>query len=106
MRAVITCSLRVEASRIPVGNVPALMAIKSVGIIGSGIMGSGIAEVAAKAGCAVVLRSRRQETADDMVARLTKALDKQVERGRLEQAERDATPGRGSVTARFRDSAA
>jgi 3-hydroxybutyryl-CoA dehydrogenase len=36
------------------------MTINSVGILGSGIMGSGIAEVAAKAGHDVVLRSRQQ----------------------------------------------
>src|SRR5215210_3524832 len=79
------------------------MTIKRVGIIGSGIMGSGIAEVAAKAGATVVLRSRKQETADDMVARLTKSLDKQVERGKLEQSERDAVLGRVTATASLDD---
>ena len=38
------------------------MAVKRVGIVGSGIMGSGIAEVAAKSGFEVVLRSRAQQT--------------------------------------------
>jgi 3-hydroxybutyryl-CoA dehydrogenase len=79
------------------------MSIGRVGIIGSGIMGSGIAEVAAKAGATVVLRSRKQETAEDMVARLAKSLDKQVERGKLEQAERDAVLGRVSATSSFHD---
>jgi 3-hydroxybutyryl-CoA dehydrogenase len=79
------------------------MTIKRVGIIGSGIMGSGIAEVAAKAGSEVVLRSRQQETADDMVARLTKSLDKQVERGKLEAAERDAVLGRVTATSSLAD---
>ena len=51
---------------------------KRVGIVGSGIMGSGIAEVAAKAGSEVVLRSRSQTTADAMVAGLEKSLAKQV----------------------------
>jgi 3-hydroxybutyryl-CoA dehydrogenase len=64
--------------------------IKRVGIVGSGIMGSGIAEVAAKAGFEVILRSRSQSSADAMVAGLQKSLDKQVEKGRLEQAARDA----------------
>jgi len=68
--------------------------IKRVGIVGSGIMGSGIAEVAAKAGFEVVLRSRQQETADRMVAGLEKSLAKQVERGKLEEADRDAVLGR------------
>ena len=70
------------------------MAIKRVGIVGSGIMGSGIAEVAAKAGIEVVLRSRAQSTADAMVAGLEKSLAKQVERGKLEAGERDAVLGR------------
>jgi len=68
--------------------------IKRVGIVGSGIMGSGIAEVAAKAGFEVVLRSRQQETADRMVAGLEKSLAKQVERGKLEEADREAVLGR------------
>jgi 3-hydroxybutyryl-CoA dehydrogenase len=65
------------------------MTIKRVGIVGSGIMGSGVAEVAAKAGIEVVLRSRAQSTADAMVAGLEKSLAKQVERGKLEDGERD-----------------
>src|SRR5215475_10291504 len=70
------------------------MAVKRVGIVGSGIMGSGVAEVAAKAGIEVVLRSRAQSTADAMVAGLEKSLAKQVERGKLEAAERDTVLGR------------
>src|SRR5436853_6291065 len=70
------------------------MAIKRVGIVGSGIMGSGVAEVAAKAGIEVVLRSRAQSTADAVVAVLEKSLAKQVERGKLDEAERDAVLGR------------
>jgi 3-hydroxybutyryl-CoA dehydrogenase len=70
------------------------MAVKRIGIVGSGIMGSGIAEVAAKSGYEVVLRSRAQHTADAMVAGLEKSLAKQVERGKLEPADRDATLGR------------
>jgi 3-hydroxybutyryl-CoA dehydrogenase len=70
------------------------MAVKRVGIVGSGIMGSGIAEVAAKAGYEVVLRSRAQSTADAMVAGLEKSLAKQVDRGKLEASERDAVQSR------------
>ena len=61
-------------------------------------MGSGIAEVAARAGYDVVLRSRKQESADDMVAKLGKSLAKQVEKGRIEQAEADAIAGRVTAT--------
>src|SRR4029450_13797989 len=72
----------------------AKVAIKRIGIVGSGIMGSGVAEVAAKAGIEVVLRSRAQSTADAMVAGLDKSLAKQVERGKLDEGERDAVLGR------------
>jgi 3-hydroxybutyryl-CoA dehydrogenase len=72
--------------------------IKRLGIVGSGIMGSGIAEVAAKAGIEVLLRSRKQETADAMVAALTKSLDKQVEKGKLDGAERDQVLSRVTGT--------
>ncbi len=70
------------------------MTVKRVGIVGSGIMGSGVAEVAAKAGIDVVLRSRKQDSADAMVAGLEKSLGKQVEKGRLDDAERNAVLGR------------
>jgi 3-hydroxybutyryl-CoA dehydrogenase len=72
--------------------------IKRLGIVGSGIMGSGIAEVAAKAGIEVILRSRQQQTADAMVAGLGKSLDKQVERGKLDATERDQVLSRVTAT--------
>jgi 3-hydroxybutyryl-CoA dehydrogenase len=68
--------------------------VKRVGIVGSGIMGSGIAEVAAKAGFEVSLRSRQQSSADKMMAGLEKSLGKQVDKGKLDAAERDAVVGR------------
>jgi 3-hydroxybutyryl-CoA dehydrogenase len=74
------------------------MAVERIGIVGSGIMGSGVAEVAAKAGVGVVLRSRKQETADAMVAGLAKSLAKQVAKGRLEEAEASAVEGRVTAT--------
>ena len=75
------------------------MAIERLGIVGSGIMGSGIAEVAATAGVIVVLRSRKQESADAMLAALDKSLARQVDKGRLEAADAEAVSARGSATA-------
>ena len=75
------------------------MAIERLGIVGSGIMGSGIAEVAAKAGTTVVLRSRKQETADAMLAALGRSLAKQVSRGKLDESDAEAIQGRVSATA-------
>jgi 3-hydroxybutyryl-CoA dehydrogenase len=74
------------------------MTIKRVGVVGSGIMGAGVAEVAAKAGHEVVLRSRKQETADKMVASLEKSLAKQVEREKITAEDRDAVLGRVTAT--------
>ena len=81
---------------LPNGNLAPM--IKRVGICGSGIMGSGIAEVAAKAGFDVVLRSRKQATADATIAKLEKSLAKQVEKGRLSEEDRDAVLARVTGT--------
>ena len=82
------------------------MTVKRVGIVGSGIMGSGIAEVAAKSGHEVVLRSRKQETADSMVAGLEKSLAKQVDKGRLSDEDRQGTLQRVTATSDLGDLAA
>jgi 3-hydroxybutyryl-CoA dehydrogenase len=79
------------------------MAIKRVGVVGSGIMGSGIAEVAAASGHDVVLRSRSKSTADAMVAGLEKALGRQVEKGRRTESERDDILSRVTATSSFDD---
>ena len=62
-----------------------------MGVVGSGIMGAGVAEVAAKAGFEVVLRSRAQSSADALTAGFEKSLNRQVEKGKLEDVERRAT---------------
>jgi 3-hydroxybutyryl-CoA dehydrogenase len=82
------------------------MTVKRVGIVGSGIMGSGIAEVASKTGHEVVLRSRKQETADRTVAGLEKSLNKQVEKGRLSEEDRDGALQRVTATSDLGDLAA
>ncbi len=74
------------------------MAATKIGIVGSGIMGAGIAEVAARSGIEVIVRSRKQETADAMVAALEKSLGRQVEKGRITDAERDDTLQRVAAT--------
>jgi 3-hydroxybutyryl-CoA dehydrogenase len=75
------------------------MAVETLGIVGSGIMGSGIAEVAARVGLTVVLRSRKQETADATVAALGRSLANQVDRGTLDGTEAAAVSGRVSASA-------
>ncbi|MGH9209486.1 MAG: 3-hydroxyacyl-CoA dehydrogenase family protein [Acidimicrobiales bacterium] len=75
------------------------MVIERLGVVGSGIMGAGIAEVASKAGIDVVVRSRKQETADAMVAALGGSLGKQVERGKLTEQDAAGIEARVSATA-------
>jgi 3-hydroxybutyryl-CoA dehydrogenase len=72
--------------------------IKRVGVLGSGIMGSGLAEVAARAGYDVVVRSRSLDAAEAMRATVDKGLAKQVERGKATDDERAAIVGRIEVT--------
>ena len=63
--------------------------IELVGIIGGGIMGAGIAEVAARSGCDVVLREVDMAAVEAAERRLTTSLDKAVRNGKLEAEERD-----------------
>ncbi|MGH9243486.1 MAG: 3-hydroxyacyl-CoA dehydrogenase family protein [Acidimicrobiales bacterium] len=79
------------------------MPVTRLGIVGSGIMGSGIAECAAKVGIDVVMRSRKQETADATFATLERGLAKQVERGKLDGAARDTILDRVTVTSSLSD---
>ena len=72
--------------------------ITKVGILGSGIMGAGLAEVAARAGFDVVVRSRSQKTADAMIATIDKGFAKAIERGKATEEERQAVLGRISAT--------
>jgi 3-hydroxybutyryl-CoA dehydrogenase len=72
--------------------------ITRVGILGSGIMGSGLAEVAARAGYDVVVRSRTQAGADAVFTGLDAGLSKQVAREKLTDEERLAILGRITVT--------
>ena len=79
------------------------MKIHTVGLVGSGVMGAGIAEVAAKAGHTVVLRSRQLSAAAAMKTALAKSLAKQVERGKIATDLADETLSRVTVTADLAD---
>jgi 3-hydroxybutyryl-CoA dehydrogenase len=72
--------------------------IQRVGILGSGIMGSGLAEVAARAGYDVVVRSRSLSAANAMVASIDKGFAKAIERGKSTEDERAAVLARITAT--------
>ena len=70
------------------------MTIETIGIIGAGTMGNGIAHVCAKAGFSVILVEVEQRFLDRGLATITKNLAREVEKGKLSAAERDATLAR------------
>lgn len=72
--------------------------IRRVGILGSGIMGAGLAEVAAKAGFDVIVRSRTKAAAEAMVANIERGFAKAIERGKATADERDAALARITAT--------
>jgi 3-hydroxybutyryl-CoA dehydrogenase len=62
---------------------------RSIGIVGSGIMAGGIAEVVARSGMRAVLRARSESSAAAAVKQVAGGLARQVDKGKLEAAERD-----------------
>jgi len=77
--------------------------MEQVGVVGSGIMGAGIAEVAARSGCDVVVREVTAELADAGRARIAASLERAVTRGKLAAADRDATLARIRTTTSLDD---
>src|SRR4051794_11797770 len=63
--------------------------VQTVGVVGSGTMATGIIEVVAKGGYDVRFVARTAEKVEAARLALTKSLDKQVMRGRLDEAGRD-----------------
>ncbi|MGA0066698.1 MAG: 3-hydroxybutyryl-CoA dehydrogenase, partial [Candidatus Nanopelagicales bacterium] len=68
--------------------------VRSVGVVGSGTMATGIAEVMAKGGFAVTLVARSESSLTRALGTLDKSLEKAVQRGKLEAADRDAIRAR------------
>jgi len=79
--------------------------IERIGIVGGGQMGAGIAEVAAKAGTHVLVREINAELVEMSLTRITASLDKAVDRGKLESADREAALGRLDYTTDLADMA-
>jgi len=70
------------------------MAIERVGVIGGGLMGSGIAEVCARAGSRVIVHEIDAAAAESAMGRVESSLERAVDRGKLDGAERDAISSR------------
>lgn len=68
--------------------------IWSVAVLGAGTMGMGIAQLCATRGIATRLYDVQPEQLSRAQATVTKQLERQLEKGKLSQADRDATLGR------------
>ena len=70
------------------------MEIHTIMVIGAGQMGSGIAQVCAHAGYSVILHDLKEELVTKGLASIERNLSRQVEKGKLESAEKEAVIGR------------
>jgi 3-hydroxybutyryl-CoA dehydrogenase len=70
--------------------------VQSVGVVGSGTMATGIVEVLAKGGFDVTLVARSESSLSRALSALDKSLEKAVQRGKLEAADRDVIRARVS----------
>ena len=76
------------------------MEVKTFGVIGSGQMGNGIAQVAAASGLTVIMNDIQQEFVDKGLKTIGGILARNVEKGKMTSADKDALLARirGSVS--------
>jgi 3-hydroxybutyryl-CoA dehydrogenase len=79
------------------------MAIQKVAVVGCGLMGSGIAQVAAQAGCDVIVREVSADLIEKGLKSIEKNLGRLVEKGTLSAADRDQARGRLRGTTKLED---
>ena len=79
------------------------MSIRKVGVVGAGQMGNGIAHVLVQAGYDVLLNDITQEALDKGVGNIRKNMERQVGRGKMEQADMDAALSRITTTLTLKD---
>jgi 3-hydroxybutyryl-CoA dehydrogenase len=77
--------------------------IRKVGVVGLGTMGAGIAQVGVQGGVEVVGREVSAELGERAAARIGHFLTRSVEKGRMEQADRDAAMERLHLTTDLAD---
>ena len=79
------------------------MNIQKVGVVGCGLMGSGIAQVAAMAGCDVVVREVARQLLDNGFKRIHGSLSKLVEKGKLAAPDAEHAKSRLQATTSLAD---
>jgi 3-hydroxybutyryl-CoA dehydrogenase len=70
------------------------MSIQQIMVIGAGQMGSGIAQVCAMAGYDVILHDIKDEFVQKGIGNIGKNLNRQVEKGRMDEGEKEAVLSR------------
>lgn len=79
------------------------MEVKRIMVVGAGQMGAGIAQVAAVAGYQVVLNDIKDEFVNRGLAYIQKNLTKDVGKGRLDEAQKEAILGRITPSVSLQD---
>ena len=77
--------------------------IARVGVVGGGLMGSGIAQVAAQAGLATIVRELTDSLATRARDAITRSLDKAIAKGKLDRDGRDRALANLTFTTRLGD---
>jgi len=77
--------------------------MKTIGVVGGGIMGSGIAQVAAQAGCQVLLMEVSEKLCQKAIKRIESNLDRAIQKGHLKKSQKPQILKRLSTTTRFSD---
>ncbi len=77
--------------------------IKSVGVVGAGTMGNGIAQVAARAGLAVIMRDLTEEFLKRGLTSIDKSLQRDVDKQRLSPEEKQEIISRIKMTTDLAD---
>jgi 3-hydroxybutyryl-CoA dehydrogenase len=79
------------------------MKFEKIGVVGFGQMGSGIVQVVAAAGYPVIAREEEQQYLEKGLARITKLLDRAIEKGKSTEDDKKALLGRITTTVKLED---
>lgn len=81
------------------------MEVRTIGVVGAGQMGCGIAHVAAQSGFNVILTDIDSKILGEGLASIASNIDRQIRRGTVPSADRDAILGRISISDHVKDHA-
>jgi len=79
------------------------MSVKKVGVVGCGLMGAGIIQTCAQSGFDVTALEVKQEALDKGIGSIDSILGKKVEKGKLDQKDKNTIMGRINGTTQYSD---